>query len=814
MNRKKGPREKGLSGHIVTLHQRLYHALDLGFSRNSDNKKRKWLSSDVEIQRLAVRSISSFIDGIFPETIQLPLVKDSIPDIIEALEGILQLKNEALLAMTSAIAVKLVSILPSSILQPHVHFVHPLASLLSFHQSQVAINCASTLKLIISNLRSKHEKTVWEILRGIDAVSQIISNLQNSPDGAKAAEYVMEMTALLSAILLRWPSSRYSVWSDDKLMKTIKAFCVKPGSSFKVCVLQMFSALALCGYGAKKLLDDEDLLEVIVDCMGKYYPHSIRIQAIRVFRAIVVSEQGCSKILRLYSEPVTILAYVESTGRKRQTFQADPSNIYWIMAAAKATLMMIVINMIGLACYSGMPHFYKSVIEDGGVEILLGFIRRWLDDSLQREKFGLTSNLQGINDEKSCCRIKNEEWEGTEAPLLLALWSLSELLKLSCSEGRIGAALGEKEIADVKMLLKTGECLSVHGVILFVRCPTLLPPQETSIEDIDGTLRVHKEVILSAQVDHQALEKLLDFIYAGYVQVEEELVRKLKIFARHCDLQLLLHLLSRRRPKWGDPFPIFDLTRALGRSGLDFSDIILEAKSTKFDDWKCSLCSLSGPHMHAHKIVLLSSCEYMRALFLSGMQESHSQTLQVPVSLEALLKLANWFYSGELPKPVTCGCLWDNTDLEAKLAELQPYIELCWLAEYWMLDEVQTDCSEIVTSSLNNATELAVKILQFSAEFCQWNLVEFAANVAGPFYPSLRESGALDCLDDELIDMIRAASLLCECESLSKLVALSSTDFKTMEAPSPAELPMGRRGGCSEEQTTAARQALNASKSI
>lgn len=45
-------------------------------------------------------------------------------------------------------------------------------------------------------------------------------------------------------------------------------------------------------------------------------------------------------------------------------------------------------------------------------------------------------------------------------------------------------------------------------------------------------------------------------------------------------------------------------------------------------------------------------------------------------------------------------------------------------------------------------------------------------------------------------------------------VALSRTEFSKIEAPSPAELPMGLRGGCSGEQTTDASQADNALRSI
>lgn len=50
-------------------------------------------------------------------------------------------------------------------------------------------------------------------------------------------------------------------------------------------------------------------------------------------------------------------------------------------------------------------------------------------------------------------------------------------------------------------------------------------------------------------------------------------------------------------------------------------DIILEAKEIQVVHWACSFCSRAVPHMHCHKVILCSSCDYLRALFQSGMQE-------------------------------------------------------------------------------------------------------------------------------------------------------------------------------------------------
>lgn len=52
-----------------------------------------------------------------------------------------------------------------------------------------------------------------------------------------------------------------------------------------------------------------------------------------------------------------------------------------------------------------------------------------------------------------------------------------------------------------------------------------------------------------------------------------------------------------------------------------FRDIILESKATELLSWTCNVCPFSVPHMHVHKVILSASCDYLQALFNSGMQE-------------------------------------------------------------------------------------------------------------------------------------------------------------------------------------------------
>lgn len=189
---------------------------------------------------------------------------------------------------------------------------------------------------------------------------------------------------------------------------------------------------------------------------------------------------------------------------------------------------------------------------------------------------------------------------------------------------------------------------------------------------------------------------------------------------------------------------------------FDYRDIILEAKATEGLCWNCSVCLLSTPHVHAHKIILWSSCDYLKALFQSGMQDSHSQHLKVPVCWEALKKLVRWFYLGELPKP-HYGCSWDNIDTEEQLHVLQAYVELSWLSEFWLLEDVRQGSICIVVSCLQSNQLLSFKIIQFAANLNQQEIVEAAISYITPLYPQMRDSGDLEVLDEELRDAIRSS---------------------------------------------------------
>ncbi|TMX04051.1 hypothetical protein EJD97_011751 [Solanum chilense] len=990
---------RGINGHILTLHQRLYHALNLG-TRCCDDKGQKWHYSDIETQRLVVRSVDAFLDSISAESLQHQVVKESVGDIVGAVGSILASKSEATMRLASDVAVKIVRMIPSSMLHPHFsNLIHPLSSLLSFRELRVAISCASALNLILANLTSKREKEVWEILKSTNVVGDLVENVKGYSTENKATEYFQEMASLLSKILWRWPPSRFHVWTDKKLFSTLDTVKLNPDRSIKVAVMQLFSALALCGNGTNKLLEDgEGLVKIMVDSLDSSNPYSVQIEGLRLAQCLMTNEQGCSKIIKLSCEPIVkaiitlmsnwslgagklakgqmsilveacrlalithwegdhhfyfwkagvdrvllrlitgnsdttqqslqslslqeqiikleevvdtdvllplrpfvwdilgcltancmedffpkmhgnetvfnalvvcaCLAFVDSILTSRQIYQGNACHSSESEPASRAVLMMIyspskyissktrfilsevlalkgkdyvgylldslkatssgnkfgipsnfrlVIILTSLACYSALPKYQKHVIQHGGIDILSSFIRWRFDNPVHLNRSSVATHVQNGFSGRTCCWPSPEDWEGEDMLLLFGLVALAELINVenrcgifqnqmdlrasfirdlqeicinnSYSGPRWYAAyilrhlglygfpskfgrefrelLTDNEHSDVELIIKNQEPVRVHGVILLVRCPSLLPPEELLKEkafdssfkqDSNSCNRLITKVRLSAHVDCQSLTKLLEYIYSGSFEAGEDLVKKLKILAKHCNLQSLVQLLCGSNLKWGTPFPSFDFTSALEPAGRNFSDIILEAETSGPSNQDCSYCSISVLHLHVHKVILWPSCEYLRALFQSGMQESHSLTIKVPVCWDSLVKLVSWFYSGELPRPIS-GCLWDNLSKEEKLSELEPYVELCSLAQFWLLEDLHEKCFKLIVSILDSCRYLSIKIIQMAANLNQWKLVEVAAEYLAPMYHHLRNSSEFDALDEHLIEIIRAASV-------------------------------------------------------
>lgn len=165
---------------------------------------------------------------------------------VRALGSILAFKSQSILRLTSNIAVKIVKILPSSILlQIRVlDLICPLVDLLSSQQLQVAILSATAMNIILSKLSSRREREVWQILEETKAVGYLVHNIKHISIVDKPM-YFQEMASVLSKILWRWPSFRFCVWNDSNFLNCLKAVNLFSESSVKVVVLQLYSSLGI-----------------------------------------------------------------------------------------------------------------------------------------------------------------------------------------------------------------------------------------------------------------------------------------------------------------------------------------------------------------------------------------------------------------------------------------------------------------------------------------------------------------------------------------------------------------------------------------
>ncbi|WRX28651.1 hypothetical protein QQP08_021138 [Theobroma cacao] len=98
-------------------------------------------------------------------------------------------------------------------------------------------------------------------------------------------------------------------------------------------------------------------------------------------------------------------------------------------------------------------------------------------------------------------------------------------------------------------------------------------------------------------------------------------------------------------------------------------------------------------------------------------------------------------------------------DIKERLYELKPYVELYWLAEFWILEDVQDACFRIVVCCLDSDRQLSIEVIKLAANFSLWKLVEVAAEYMAPLYHKLRDTGDLEELDELLVDLVRDASV-------------------------------------------------------
>ncbi|KAK1304885.1 BTB/POZ domain-containing protein [Acorus calamus] len=281
---------------------------------------------------------------------------------------------------------------------------------------------------------------------------------------------------------------------------------------------------------------------------------------------------------------------------------------------------------IYLVWYSSLPQYKNFIIQKDGVQVLSAIIKRCLCNDTFISRLTVTCHSQHRYEKRMCCSVYTEDLEGGDIVLYYSLQALFGLISLSDlapkeiigsnrSEvqdminnlqelnsdsfsphlrlysaynlsffgfygyptklgKRMEKAISEYELADVQLLLSDGQSIDVHSTILMSRCPSLLPPGllcckgNPSIVDQNLVQKYEMpkhRVRLSDRIDNTALRKLLEYVYTGCFQVDEDLLSPLKILSKHCGLKLLSHMLHRKHPILSSGIPTIDFTAALER---------------------------------------------------------------------------------------------------------------------------------------------------------------------------------------------------------------------------------------------------------
>ncbi|TVU08535.1 hypothetical protein EJB05_41943, partial [Eragrostis curvula] len=300
--------EQLLTDQVLSLRARLHDALALGLTRSDGHGAKKWQSTDAGIQSHALKAMAAFVGCLTNEMLKLPPIKESISDIIVALNGILKTGNVSVLIQAGDVSSKLVSRIGNSVRQyPIVELVSSLSCQLSAVQLPIAMSCASAMSCILNSVAMVSASAltgIWDALEKTNAVASTVSALQSYTHNSYPLRYLTEMISLLRIILWIWPASRYHVWSNCNLMGKLAQYCGSNETTVAAKTLKLYAALGLCGNGVMIIVRNEELMAKICDFMGRSHPSISRIEALKLCQVLLRSSKARNLLMTTHCQPI------------------------------------------------------------------------------------------------------------------------------------------------------------------------------------------------------------------------------------------------------------------------------------------------------------------------------------------------------------------------------------------------------------------------------------------------------------------------------------------------------------------------------
>lgn len=139
-----------------------------------------------------------------------------------------------------------------------------------------------------------------------------------------------------------------------------------------------------------------------------------------------------------------------------------------------------------------------------------------------------------------------------------------------------------------------------------------------------------------------------------------------------------------------------------------FSDIFFHLSKHRKNDHFCDITIVVGDKKYrAHKIVLTSSSPYFEAMFLSGMAESHQESVVLQnIDSEAFEAVLNMIYDGQI------------------IISVMTVQSILFAASIFQIDHLKNACSEFLIKELTPHNCLGIKIFA-EAHGC-YDLMEIA----------------------------------------------------------------------------------------